>query len=279
MTEKKIKKVCAVCRRAGISPQNYYAARKRRREKNVDEKFILELAREERRMQPRIGVRKLHYLLSPTLQEQNIEIGRDRMFEIFRDAGMLVKRKPSRPKTTNSRHSLPVFHNLMKEVTLKGPHEAMVSDLTYIRTEEGFLYASLITDAWSRKIIGVHIGDTLEADGCLLALRMALKQLPAGKHSIHHSDRGCQYCCHRYVELLQEHGLLISMTEISHCYENAMAERVNGILKQEYEMDRTFRTKAQAKAAFYQAIDLYNFRRPHLSLNYAFPAAVHEQAA
>jgi len=154
-----------------------------------------------------------------------------------------------------------------------------VSDVTYIRTEEGFLYAALITDAYSRKIVGCHIGDSLEAEGCLAALRQALREMPAGRHPIHHSDRGCQYCCHAYVELLQKHELPISMTEVLHCYENAKAERVNGILKGEYELDQTFRTKAQACKAFYQAVHLYNFRRPHEMLGYRFPGVVHAEAA
>jgi putative transposase len=119
----------------------------------------------------------------------------------------------------------------------------------------------------------------LEAEGCLKALEQALNGLPAGKQPIHHSDRGCQYCCHEYIEQLQERGLSISMTQIMHCYENPMAERVNGILKQEYELDRRFRTKAHAQKAFEQAVWLYNHRRPHLELNYRFPAEVHEVAA
>ena len=172
-----------------------------------------------------------------------------------------------------------MFHNLLAGKTCQGPNQAWVSDLTYIRTEEGFLYTALITDVYSRKIVGFHIGDTLEAVGCLRALDLALSELPAGKQPIHHSDRGCQYCCHEYVERLQARGLAISMTEVQHCYENALAERVNGILKQEYEMDRTFRTKAQAKAALEQAVWLYNYRRPHTMLNYRFPADVHAEAA
>lgn len=192
---------------------------------------------------------------------------------------MLVQHKPARARTTNSRHSLPVFRNLLAGMDLQAPNEAWVSDLTYIRTDEGFLYAALITDAYSRKIVGSHIGDNLEAEGCLVALNRALSQLPKDRRPIHHSDRGCQYCCHEYVEHLQRRGLAISMTEVMHCYENALAERVNGILKQEYEMDRTFRTKAQARGAFEEAVWLYNYRRPHLSLGYQFPAAAHERAA
>jgi len=268
-----------LCDRVGMSRQNYYAARRLRQRRHVDEAMILELVKRERRMQPRLGGRKLRYLLRSDLKEAGVSVGRDRFFELLAEHDLLVVRKPGMPHTTNSRHCLPVFHNLLAGITLNAPNEAWVSDLTYIRTDEGFLYAALITDAYSRKIVGAHIGDSLEAEGCLLALDQALSELPEGKHPIHHSDRGCQYCCHEYVDRLQARGLAISMTEVMHCYENAMAERINGILKQEYEMDRTFRTKAQAKAAFEQAVWLYNHRRPHLMLCYRFPADVHAEAA
>lgn len=271
--------VSALCDRVKMSRQNYYAARCLRQRRQVDEGMILELVKRERRMQPRLGGRKLLHLLSPELAEAGVEVGRDRFFEVLAEADLLVAPKPGAPHTTNSRHALPVFHNLLAGKVLWAPNEAWVSDLTYIRTDEGFLYAALITDAYSRKIVGTHIGDSLEAEGCLRALDQALSELPKGKCPIHHSDRGCQYCCHEYVGRLQARALPISMTEVMHCYENALAERVNGILKQEYEMDRTFRTKAQAKAAFQQAVWFYNYRRPHLMLNYRFPADVHTEAA
>ena len=271
--------VGGLCARVGMSRQNYYAARRLRQRRQVDEELIVELVRQERRQQPRLGGRKLLYLLQAELREADVNVGRDRFFELLAERDLLVVRKPGAPHTTNSRHSLPVFHNLLAGLTLHAPNEAWVSDLTYIRTDEGFLYAALITDAFSRKIVGAHIGDNLEAEGCVLALEQALGELPQGKQPIHHSDRGCQYCCHEYVERLQARGLGISMTERQHCYENALAERVNGILKQEYEMDSTFRTKAQAKAAFAQAVWLYNHRRPHLRLNYRCPADVHAEAA
>jgi transposase InsO family protein len=268
-----------LCAYVGMSRQNYYAARRLRQRREVDEVLIVELVRRERKIQPRLGGRKLRHLLRKDLEEACVTVGRDRFFEVLAQNDLLVVPKPGTPRTTNSRHSLPVFHNLLAGKEVKAPNEAWVSDLTYIRTDEGFLYASLITDAYSRKIVGAQIGDSLEAEGCLAALNEALRELPMEKRPIHHSDRGCQYCCHEYVERLQGRGLLISMTEIAHCYENAQAERVNGILKQEYELDRTFRTKAQAKAAFEQAVWLYNHRRPHLKLNYRFPADVHREAA
>lgn len=268
-----------LCDFAGMSRQNYYAARRLRRRREVDEDMVIELVKHERRMQPRLGGRKVLHLIKPELEDAGVRIGRDRFFEVLAEHDLLVMPKLSSPRTTNSRHSLPVFTNLLEGKTLCGANEAWVSDLTYIRTDEGFMYAALITDAYSRKIVGAYISDSLEAEGCLRALEQALKDLPAGKAPIHHSDRGSQYCCHEYVERLRARGLAISMTQIMHCYENAQAERVNGILKQEYELDRCFRTKAQARAAFEQAVYLYNHCRPHLSLNYRFPADVHKEAA
>lgn len=268
-----------LCARVSMSRQNYYAARRLRQRREIDEAMILELVRRERRLQPRLGGRKLLHLLRADFNDAGVSIGRDRFFELLAESDLLVVPKPAAPRTTNSRHSLPVFSNLLSGKVLSGPNEAWVSDLTYIRTDEGFLYAALITDAYSRKIVGAHIGDSLEAEGCLFALEQALRELPTGKQPIHHSDRGCQYCCHEYVERLQARGLPISMTQTRHCYENAQAERVNGILKQEFELDRRFRTKAQARKAFAQAVWLYNHRRPHLRLNYRFPADVHEEAA
>jgi transposase InsO family protein len=218
-------------------------------------------------------------MLKGDMAEAGVKLGRDRWFGVLRANGLLVERKRGRARTTNSRHSLPVFHNLVATMAIEMPNQAWAADLTYVRTEQGFLYAALITDMCSRKIVGSYIGDSLEAEGCIRALDGALALLPGDAHPVHHSDRGCQYCCHPYVERLQERGLPVSMTEVLHCYENAMAERVNGILKQEYEMDRTFRTKAQAITAFEEAVWLYNHRRPHLALDYRTPAEVHAKAA
>ena len=275
MEEPLVGAVTALCLRVGMSRQNYYAGRRQRQRILIEEDLIVALVMRERRMQPRLGGRKLAFMLKEELLELGVEIGRDRFFALLGERNLLIVRKPGRARTTDSRHSLPVFHNLLQSTTISGPNEGWVSDLTYIRTEAGFLYASLITDVFSRMIVGAHIGDNLEAEGCLEALRKALKDLPQGKHPLHHSDRGSQYCCHQYVDCLREAKLPISMTEVCHCYENAMAERVNGIIKQEYEMDRTFRTKEQARGAFKQAVWLYNHRRPHTALGYAYPATVH----
>jgi len=273
------RQVSKLCGRAGMSRQNYYSRRRQRQRREIDADLVLQLVRDERRQQPRLGGRKLLCLVGNRLKAHGVEIGRDRFFRLLAENELLVERKPRQPRTTNSRHSLPVFHNQVEGLTLTAPNQAWASDLTYLRTDQGFVFSALITDMFSRKIVGHFISDNLEAEGCLKALEMALKELPDGARPIHHSDRGCQYCCHLYVERLQKAGLGISMTQEMHCYENALAERVNGILKQEYEMDSTFRTKEQARVAFEQAVWLYNYRRPHMSLKYRFPAEVHQQAA
>lgn len=271
--------ISGLCRRAGISRQSYYVARRVRQRRTAGEELALGLVREQRCVHPRLGTRKLLWLIRPALAAAGVRLGRDGLFALLRKAQFLVERKPARARTTDSRHSLPVFGNLLCEATVRAPNEAWVSDLTYIRTDEGFLYAALVTDVYSRKIVGHDIGDTLEAEGCLRALDLALRALRSCEHPIHHSDRGCQYCCHAYVERLRGRGLPISMTQVMHCYENALAERVNGILKQEYEMDRTFRTKQQARQALAQAVWIYNHRRPHGQLGYRTPASVHAKAA
>jgi putative transposase len=262
-----------------MSRQNYYATHKRRLKQNVNENFIINLVNKERSLQPRLGGRKLYFLLKKEFKENGIAIGRDRFFDVLRENGMLIEKKNAKPKTTNSRHCLPVFHNLVQDMAITAPNQAWCSDLTYISTLEGFMYASLITDMHSRKIVGGYIGDSLESFGCISALEKALKVLPQGKKPVHHSDRGTQYCCHAYVNRLLSRGLKVSMTEINHCYENAMAERVNGILKDEYGLDHVFSTKEQAVKAFYEAVEIYNYRRPHLSLDYKFPGQVHNNAA
>jgi len=268
--------ISILCMRVGMSRQNYYAKRKLRQRRKVSAGIVLSLTRRERSMQARLGGRKVLKLISWDLAEAGVSLGRDRYFELLRDNGMLIRRKPCKPKTTNSQHSLPVFRNLISGIKPATPNKVWVSDLTYIDTDEGFMYASLITDAGSRKIVGSNIGDSLEAEeSSILALDKALKDLPKDAHPIHHSDRGSQYCCRKYVKRLNKRGMQISMTEVFHCYENAMAERVNGILKQEYEMDGVFRTKEQASKAFEQAVFLYNNRRPHMGIGYQIPSEVH----
>lgn len=259
-----------------MSPQNYYARRRVRQRQSVDVEFILELVRAQRAQQPRLGVRKLYYLIAPELKAAGVKIGRDRLFAELRKAELLVERKPSQwPKTTHFDANLPVFKNLIRRCELTGPNEVWVADITYIRTQQRFLYLALVTDKWSRKIVGFHLGETLESSDSLKALTMALRSLKGQRRPIHHSDRGSQYASHAYVRRIQEAGLKMSMTENNHSAENALAERVNGILKQEYWLDAEFESAAAARKATLNGIHLYNHRRPHMELGMATPQQIH----
>ena len=262
-----------------MSRQNYYARRQQRARQVVDAELVAGLVRRERRLQPRLGTRKLYHLLKPELEQAGVRMGRDRMFEELRSRGLLLTPVSAEfPRTTQSYHNLPVFRNLVKDLEVKAPNEVWVSDLTYLRTAEGYLYLALITDKYSRKIVGWNVGDNLEAVGCTRALERALEELPPQSRPIHHSDQGSQYCCHQYVQRLAERGLPVSMTESNHCAENALAERMNGILKQEYGLGTEFGSKTVAQVAVRQSIELYNTRRPHSALGHRFPAQVHQAA-
>lgn len=270
--------VQGLCALAGCSRQAFYKQCRRRTRREVDEDMIVELVKCERRIQPKLGVRKLLVVLARDMADLGIELGRDRLFALLRDRGLLVLRRRGGARTTNSRHGFRMWPNLIRHVIATQVHQVWFSDLTYIRTEEGFMYLALMMDACSRKVVGWDISDSLEAEGCLRALRMALGQLPAGAAPIHHSDRGTQYCCGQYVEALERRGCLVSMTEINHCYENATAERLNGILKGEYGLGETFRSKVQAQEAARQAINIYNERKPHTMLKNLVPSVVHAGA-
>ena len=272
-------KMSKLCERVGMSRQNSYKARRARQRKQVDERLVKSLVNAERALQPRLGGLKLHFLLREQLQAEGVKLGRDCFFDVLRSQDLLLEPLPKAPRTTNSAHSLPVFTNLVKDLEPSEPNQVWISDITYIRTREDFVYLSLITDMYSRKVVGYHLAETLTAQDSLRALEMALKGLPKGARPIHHSDRGCQYCSHEYVERLTDNGLKVSMTEQDHCAENAMAERVNGILKQEYFLKHEFRSVAQARKAVDEAVHLYNTRRPHRSLKLQTPEHVHSNAA
>ena len=231
-----------------------------------------------RRYQPRIGGKKLHKLLKVDLAKLEGCIGRDKFFDILRKHGLLVKRRKKYVTTTDSWHRFHKYKNKLKEKLLTGPNQAYASDITYLRTREGFVYLFLQTDVWSRLITGWDLSESLAIDGAIRALQMTIKQCLKPEGAIHHSDRGIQYCCKEYVEILNRHKMEISMTEENHCYENAMAERINGILKQEFLLDEEFANKALALKAVKEAIESYNIRRPHWSLNLCTPQQIHKAA-
>ena len=267
-----------LCQVIGMTRQNFYKKRRHRSRRQVDEELVLSLVCQQLAVQPRMVARKLLHLVRGELAKAGVVIGRDRFFALLRRHELLIARRIRTVRTTDSRHSFAVYPNLLKDLALTGPHQALVSDITYIRTEEGFLYLCLVMDAFSRAIVGYDCSDTLEREGALRALGQALRQLPADHKTIHHSDRGSQYCCQDYVEQLQAAGVSISMTEENHCYENAQAERLNGIVKQEYGLGGTFARKSDAVRAVTQAVNLYNWRRPHQALGYAVPMEVHRTA-
>lgn len=228
-----------------------------------------------RRQMPKLGGRKLYNEIKPVLEEMQFKFGRDRFFDLLRRERLLIRRKKKYVKTTNSRHRFRKYRNLIKDLSIDRPNQVYVADITYIRTLSGFCYLSLITDACSRKIVGYHLSRSLAIEGCLKALKKALAALPKGISVIHHSDRGIQYCCDEYTTLLNKHGFKISMTEENHIYENALAERVNGILKDEFMLGETLASYEVARQMVREAVTIYNEKRPHQSLGYAKPSVRH----
>ena len=236
-----------------------------------EEQPILSEIHRIRRVLPKLGGRKLHL----DLKEMKFKIGRDKLFDLLRRQDLLVKRPKRSFRTTYSNHRFRKYDNLIQGVELTGPNQVFVSDITYLRVASGFVYLCLITDAFSRKIVGWDISSSLSIDGAIRALKMALRTVPHPDGLIHHSDRGIQYCCHDYVQLLENSHVLISMTEENHCYENAIAERVNGILKDEFFLDQTLPSLEVAKELVRNSVRTYNFKRRHMSINYKTPNEVH----
>lgn len=261
-----------VCRLFGKTRQGWY-----KQQRSIDNEFLREAViirhvRELRNQMPRIGTRKLHFMLASQLNAHHINIGRDKLFDILGDYGLLVRRRKRRKAiTTNSDHPFKKYPNLIKGMIPTGSGQLWVSDITYIRLKEKFGYLSLVTDAYSRKIMGYCLWPTLKKEGPLLALEKAIAARGTPDRLIHHSDRGLQYCCSSYISNLNKQQIAISMTEKGDPYENAIAERVNGILKTEFGLDRKFDNFQQAWAAVVYAIHTYNSIRPHASINYMTP--------
>jgi transposase InsO family protein len=262
---------CQVCSCFGLTRDAYYKYVKRSNKRLEETEKVLKLVSQRRKEQPREGGKKLHRALQDDFVNNGLKIGRDKLFDILREHNMLVRPKRSFTRTTHSYHHFHRYTNLIKGSVPTEPNQVWVSDITYVRLVRGFCYMALITDVYSRKIVGYDISDSLELAGCLRALQKALRQARPAGPLIHHSDRGVQYCSHQYVRLLKKNGIRISMTEEDHCYENAIAERVNGILKDEFFIDQTFYNLDIAKKACKNAIYVYNTKRLHLSLGYKTP--------
>ena len=257
----------------GYSKQAFY---KRRPRQNGHAKAQHAIARvlQIRRQLPRCGVRKLHYLLN---EHSNDLLGRDYLFDVLRDAGLLVRRQKKYHKTTNSKHWMRKYPNLVKEMTLVRPEQLWVADITYLRVNKGFSYLHLITDAYSKRIVGYELSDNMHASTTRRALEKALSQRKGTKPLIHHSDRGLQYSSSEYTSLLKANSIAISMTQESDPYENAVAERVNGILKDEFGLDQTFQSQQLLQQHVVQSIALYNQLRPHMSIGMLTPNQAHKQ--
>jgi putative transposase len=200
-------------------------------------------------------------------------LGRDKFFELLRGESLLIRRKRRYVQTTDSKHAFYKHTNQLASATITAPDQAWVSDITYLRTRERFVYLSLVTDVYSRKIVGWNVDSSLAVEGAIEAAKMALDNCSSKEQLIHHSDRGVQYCCKAYNELMK--GVVMSMGEAGNCYDNAIAERVNGILKDEYLLDSEFLNQAHATQAVQEAVDLYNYKRPHWALNLCKPAQLY----
>ncbi len=243
------------------------------------EQQVINIVKKRRKSLPREGVGKLMKSLNHDFEKQQVKVGRDTLFNVLRKHKMLTLRKKYSARTTNSHHRFYKYNNIIKNIEVTRPNQVWVSDITYIRTVKGFCYLALITDMYSRKIVGYDLSDSLELKGCMRALNKAIYQAKNIKKLIHHSDRGIQYCSNVYTQILKRKKIDISMTEENHCYENAMAERVNGILKDEFYLDQVFTNMQHAKRATKNAIKLYNEIRLHVSLDYKTPNMVYKLTA
>jgi transposase InsO family protein len=262
----------------GRTRQSWYEHTWHQRASHAGEEEALMLVQTVRRQMPRIGTRKLYHLLQQQFEERRLGVGRDKLFTLLRNKGLLVAKRRRYTRTTDSRHWMRKYENLVKDVTLVRPEQVFVSDITYISTERGYNYLSLVTDACSKKIMGYALREDLSPKGCLQALEMALDNRTGDAPLIHHSDRGLQYCSKDYVEVLRNHDVGISMTQNGDPYENAIAERVNGILKEEFYLSETFTSHAQASEHIGQSIQIYNTQRPHLTCHMMTPEVAHRSS-
>lgn len=270
-----------LCLLFGVTRQAYYEAQLHENKTSIAHMIVLTLVKELRSTMPMLGARKLLFLLTPELKKHGIKMGRDQLFDLLRFHGLLMRRRRRSVKTTNSHHWLKKYPNLTVDPIPTAAEQLWVSDITYIRTKQGFSYLSLITDAYSRKIMGYALHQTLEATGCMEALSMAISQRQSTTSSasslIHHSDRGVQYCCAEYIELLMKENISISMTQNGSPYDNALAERINGILKHEFCCEQIYGSHQEAQVAIYKTINVYNQKWPHGSLDYLSPEQAHEK--
>ncbi len=260
----------------GISRQAYHKRLKKIEKLQEQRAVILDLIKPVRKKMHRIGTIKIYDIIKNDMTENNIKMGRDKLFDFLRFERMLVPKKKNYTKTTNSFHRFRKYKNIVKDIVVKRPEQVWVSDITYIKTETKFEYLNLITDYYSKRIVGYYLSDNLKTEGTLKALEMAIKSRKyPNRKLIHHSDRGFQYCSPIYTQMLIENKIKISMTENSDPYENAIAERVNGILKDEFDIAEGFINHIQAVKEINYAINTYNSFRPHFSCEMMTPDQAH----
>lgn len=266
-----------LCSWFGVTRQAYYQSKNRVQQDLIEQEILLNKIGDIRKDHKRLGGRKLFFKLEDFMNGHHIKMGRDAFFDLLRDNNLLIKQRKRYHVTTNSNHWMKKYPNLIREIEPLGPNHVWVSDITYWKTKGGHYYISFITDAYSRKIVGYHVADTMEAVESVAALKMAIKTLkPSAEGLIHHSDRGSQYCSSAYVNILKKNGIKISMTENGDPLENAIAERINGIIKGEYLFDYEIRTLSKAKEILKSVVNLYNEDRPHSSIGNAAPYQVHD---
>ena len=260
----------------GISRQAIYQGQIRSERRAKELALVKPMVNEIRRKMPRLGTRKLYYLLQEDFKRSGIKVGRDCLFKYLRSENMLVRPAKSYTKTTYSKHWLKKYPNLMKDVVPTRPEEYFVSDITYIKSNQRTHYLSLVTDAFSRKIMGYQLSDDMSSENVVKALEMAVSKRKTMLPLIHHSDRGLQYCSATYQSGLKINGIKPSMTDGYDCYQNAMAERINGILKHEFLINRC-NTGKELELLIKESINTYNNDRPHLSLQMKTPNFIHEK--
>ena len=262
----------------GISKQAYYQRIKADEIKKIKHDKVIELVLEIRKRMPGTGTKKLHARLQDKFIENDIKIGRDAMFDLLRSKGMFIKKTKRFHITTDSKHFFHKSPNIVKDLAITHAEQVFVSDITYIKTDQGHCYLALVTDAYSRKIMGWSLENNMRVEMVKNALAMAHKNCIFNHKSIiHHSDRGIQYCCPDHSEFAQNKGFILSTTEQYDPYENAIAERVNGILKYEFGLKATIKSLALAQAMTKEAVEIYNNERTHWSLNLNTPQTVHLQ--
>jgi putative transposase len=269
--------ITSVSRQLGYSKQAYYKSKTNQQKKNCYYTMAKQKVLTVRKQLPRLGTRKLYHLLAEDFKKEHIGVGRDKLFSILREEQLLIVKKKRFTKTTDSRHWMHKFANLIKGIQLTHPEQIWVADITWLNIKNNYCYLHLITDAYSKKIMGYEVSDTLAATNTIKALKMALKDRKYSTPLIHHSDRGLQYCSAGYTKLLTDNNVDISMTQDGSPYDNAIAERVNGILKDEFGLDDIFENIEQARNETKQSIGLYNRLRPHLSNNMLTPNKMHKQ--